>query len=45
MLSQCLENLSDVVKVLFPTLAKDQNVIQVYYYKGVGKSGEELGRM
>ena len=25
-----MENLSDVVEVLFPTLAEDQNVIQVY---------------
>ena len=32
-LSQCLENLSDVVEVLFPTLAEDQDVIQVYHYK------------
>lgn len=30
---QCLENLSDVVEVLLPTLAKDQDVIQVYHYK------------
>ena len=32
-LPQLLEDLSDVVEVLFPTLAEDQNVIQVYYYK------------
>ena len=32
-LPQCLKNLSDVVEVLFPTLAEDQNVIQVYHYK------------
>jgi len=32
-LPQCLENLSDVVEVLFPSLAKDQDVIQVYHYK------------
>jgi len=30
---QCLDNMSDVVEVLFPTLAEDQNVIQVYHYK------------
>jgi len=32
-LSQCLENLSDVVEVLFPTMVEDQDVIQVYHYK------------
>jgi hypothetical protein len=32
-LSQCLEDLSDVVEVLFPSLAEDQNVIQVHHYK------------
>ena len=32
-LPQCLEDLSDVVKVLFPSLAEDQNVIQVHHYK------------
>jgi len=26
-----LENLSDVVEVLFPTLVEDQDVIQVYF--------------
>ena len=30
---QCLEDLSDVVEVLFPSLAEDQDVIQVHYYK------------
>ena len=37
MLPQCLENLLDVVEVLFPTLAEDQDVIQVYHYKWVGE--------
>ena len=32
-LPQCLEDFSDVVEVLFPSLAEDQNVIQVYHYK------------
>ena len=32
-LLQCLEDLSDVVKVLFPSLAEYQDVIQVHYYK------------
>ena len=32
-LPQCLEDLSDVMKVLFPSLAEDQNVIQVHHYK------------
>ena len=32
-LSQCLEDLSDVVEVLFPSLAEDQDFIQVHYYK------------
>ena len=32
-LLQCLEDLSDVVEVLFPSLAEDQDVIQVHYYK------------
>jgi hypothetical protein len=32
-LSQCLEDLSDVVEVLFPSLAEDQNGIQVHHYK------------
>ena len=32
----CLEDLSDVVEVLFPSLAEDQNAIQVHYYKWVG---------
>jgi hypothetical protein len=32
-LPQCLEDLSDMVEVLFPSLAKDQNVIQVHHYK------------
>jgi hypothetical protein len=31
-LSQCLEDLSDVVEVLLPSLAEDQNVIQVHHY-------------
>jgi hypothetical protein len=32
-LLQCLEDQSDVVEVLFPSLAEDQNVIQVHHYK------------
>ena len=32
-LPQCLEDLSDVVEVLFPSLAEDKDVIQVHYYK------------
>ena len=32
-LLQCLENLLDVVEVLFPTLAEDQDAIQIYHYK------------
>ena len=32
-LPQCLEDLSDVMKVLFPSLAEDQNVIQVHHYE------------
>ena len=32
-LPQCLEDLSDVVEVLFPSLVEDQDVIQVHYYK------------
>ena len=32
-LSQCLKDLLDVVEVLFPSLAEDQDVIQVHYYK------------
>jgi hypothetical protein len=32
-LPQCLEDLSDVVEVFFPSLAEDQNVIQVHHYK------------
>jgi hypothetical protein len=32
-LPQCLEDLSDMVEVLFPSLAEDQNVIQVHHYK------------
>ena len=32
-LVQHLEDLSDVVEVLFPSLAEDQDVIQVRYYK------------
>ena len=34
-LSQCLEDFSDVVEVLFTCIAEDQNVIQVYHYKCV----------
>ena len=30
-LSQCLEDFLDVAEVLFPSLAEDQNVIQVYH--------------
>jgi hypothetical protein len=30
---QCLEDLSDVVEVLFPSLDEDQNAIQVHHYK------------
>ena len=41
-LPQLLEDLSDVVEVLFPTLAEDQNVIQVYYYKGVGEWPQDV---
>jgi hypothetical protein len=32
-LPHCLEDLSDMVEVLFPSLAEDQNVIQVHHYK------------
>jgi hypothetical protein len=32
-LPQCLEDPSDVVEVLFPSLAEYQNVIQVHHYK------------
>jgi hypothetical protein len=32
-LPQCLEDLSDVVGVLFPSMVEDQNVIQVHHYK------------
>jgi hypothetical protein len=32
-LPQCLEDPSDVVEVLFPSLVEDQNVIQVHHYK------------
>ena len=32
-LPQCLEDLSDVVGVLFPSMVEDYNVIQVHYYK------------
>ena len=32
-LLQCLEDLSDVVEVLFPSMVEDQDVIQVHYYK------------
>ena len=32
-LTQCLEDLSDVMKVLFPSLAEYQNVIQVHHYE------------
>ena len=32
-LPQCLENLLDVVEVLFLALVEDQDVIQVYHYK------------
>ena len=32
-LPQCLQDLSDVMKVLFPSLAEDQNVIQLHHYK------------
>jgi hypothetical protein len=31
-LPQCLEDLLDVVEVLFPSLTEDQNVIQVQLY-------------
>jgi len=37
MLLECLDNLLDVVEVLFPTLVEDQDVIQVYKYKLVGE--------
>jgi len=30
---QCLDNLSDVLEVLFTNLVEDQDVIQVYHYK------------
>ena len=36
-LLQCLEDMLDVVEVLFPSLAEDQDVIQVHYYKQVGE--------
>ena len=36
-LPQCLEDLSDMVEVLFPSLAEDQNVIQVHHYTWVGE--------
>ena len=32
-LPQCLEDLSDVVEVLLPSLVEYQDVIQVHYYK------------
>ena len=32
-LPQCLEDLPDVVDVLFPSLDEYQDVIQVHYYK------------
>ena len=32
-LPQILEDLLDVVEVLFPILAEDQDVIQVHYYR------------
>ena len=32
-LLQCLEDLSDVVEVLFPSMVEDQDVIQVHYHK------------
>jgi hypothetical protein len=32
-LPQCLEDVLDMVEVLFPSLAEDQNVIQVHHYK------------
>ena len=32
-LPQCLEDLSDMVELLFPSLAEDQNAIQVHHYK------------
>jgi len=41
-LPQCLENLSDVVEVLFPTLAQDQDVMQVYDYKCVGEWPQDV---
>ena len=41
-LSQCLEDLSDVVKVLFPSLVEDHNVIQVQHYKCVGEWSQDV---
>ena len=41
-LLQCLEDLSDVVEVLFPSLAEDQDVIQVHYYKLVGEWPQDV---
>ena len=40
--SECLEDLSDVVEVLFPSLAEDQDVIQVHYYKCVGEWPQDV---
>ena len=36
-LPQWWEDFADVVEVLFPSLAEDQNVIQVHHYKRVGE--------
>ena len=41
-LPQCLEDLSDVMKVLFPSLAEDQNVIQVHHYEWVGEWPQDV---
>ena len=39
---KCLEDLSDVVEVLFSSLAEDQNVIQVHHYKWVGELSQDI---
>jgi len=41
-LSQGLEDLSDMVYVLFPTLTEDQDVVQVHYHERVGKGPQDI---
>ena len=41
-LPQCLEDFSDVVEMLFPSLAEDKNVIQVYHYKWVSEWTQDV---